>query len=81
MQLSLTNLRSGTHELRQAIERGEVVELTFHGKVIGHVNPAGMKNDKLDQRVVNAYFNRRQGDDPYAAIEQLKQARKGRGVR
>lgn len=27
MQLSLTSLRSATHELRQAIERGEVVEL------------------------------------------------------
>ena len=81
MQLSLTNLRSGTHELRRAIERGEVVELTFHGKVIGQVNPAGMKNNELDERVLNAYFNRREGDDPYAAIEQLKQARKGRGVK
>ena len=78
MQLSLTNLRTGTHELRQAIERGEVVELTFHGKVIGHVNPVGMKHKELDERVLNAYFNRRQGDDPYAAIEQLKHARKGR---
>ena len=81
MQLSLTNLRSATHELRQAIERGEVVELTFHGKVIGQVSPAEMKNHTLDERVVDAYFNRREGDDPYIAIEQLKQGRKGRGIK
>lgn len=81
MQLSLTSLRSATHELRQAIERGEVVELTFHGKVIGQVNPVEKKNRTLDERVVNAYFNRREGDDPYVAMEQLKQARKGRGVK
>ncbi len=81
MQLSLTNMRSGTHELRQALERGEVVELTFHGKVIGLVNPAATKNNTFDERVVKAYFNRREGDDPYAAIEQLKQARKGRGIK
>ena len=81
MQLSLTNLRSSTHELRQAIERGEVVELTFHGKIIGQVNPARMENYKIDERIVNAYFNRREGDDPYAAIEQLKQARRRRGIK
>lgn len=81
MQLSLTNLRSSTHELRQAIERGEVVELTFHGKVIGQVSPAEMKNHTFDDRVVHDYFNRRHGDDPYTAIELLKQARRGREIK
>ncbi len=77
MQLSLTSLRSSTYELRQAIERGEVVELTFYGKVIGQVYPAELKDDILYEQIVNAYFGRRKGDDPYVAIEQLKQVRKG----
>ena len=46
-----------------------------HGKVIGQANPAEKKNRTLDERVINAYFNRRAGDNPYVAIEQLKQGR------
>ena len=36
------------------------------------------KTHTPDERVVNAYFNRREGDDPNVPIEQLKQGRKGR---
>ena len=78
MQLSLTNLRSSTYELRCALERGEMVELTFHGEVIGLVNPVDMEKDTFDENIMNAYFNRRAGDDPYTAIERIKQERKGR---
>ena len=57
-------------------------ELTFHGKVIGQVNPAEKKNRYM--LISGAarkclLYNRREGDDPYVAIEQLKQGRKGRG--
>ena len=78
MQLSLTNLRTSTYELRRALERGEMVELTFHGEVIGLVNPVDMEKDAFDENIMNAYFNRRAGDDPYTAIERIKQERKGR---
>ena len=81
MRLSLTNLRSGTHELRHAIECGEMVELTFHGRVIGRVNPVDEEKITFDHGVVNAYFGRRKGEDSYAAIEKLKQARTGREIK
>jgi antitoxin (DNA-binding transcriptional repressor) of toxin-antitoxin stability system len=78
--ITLSHLRTHANELKEALKRGEEVELTSHGQVIGIIKPYAAKTDESDrERALHAFFEAGAATDLEQELERIRQGRQGRG--
>lgn len=55
--ITLSHLRTHANELKEALKRGEEIELTSHGQIIGIIKPYASKSEASDRdNALNAFF-------------------------
>ncbi|QIB65502.1 type II toxin-antitoxin system Phd/YefM family antitoxin [Kineobactrum salinum] len=77
--ITFSHLRTHARELKEALKRGEEVELTSHGQVIGIIKPSNRKTDKNERaQALKAFFQLGEDISLDAELERIKSGRKGR---
>jgi antitoxin (DNA-binding transcriptional repressor) of toxin-antitoxin stability system len=79
MQLTASQLQSKHKALIDALKRGETVEITYHGQILGIVHPATATINTQDQEAAMNEFFGMHSDVGVASVEdELRNIRKGR---
>ncbi len=81
MQITASQLQTQHKALVDALKRGQTVEITYHGEVLGVVHPkkAPLSEDKL--AAADAFFGMHK-DQPTDSVEdEVREIRKGRRKR
>ena len=79
MQLTASQLQSHHKALIDALKRGESVEITYHGQLLGVVYPAKALSTNQEQENAMARFFGMHRDLNSATVEdELREIRKGR---
>ena len=77
MQITVSQLQNKHRLLVDALKRGESVELTYHGKVLGVIQPGlDQTHDQID--AMNDFFGMHKNAGIQSVEEELRQVRKGR---
>lgn len=79
--ITFSHLRTHSSELKEALKRGEEVELTSHGQVIGIIKPyskATETNKQERSEALQAFFQLGEDTSLEAELERIKTGRKGR---
>jgi antitoxin (DNA-binding transcriptional repressor) of toxin-antitoxin stability system len=77
--VTFSHLRTHASELKEALKRGEEVELTSHGQVIGIIKPCAKTTDKKERAAaLQAFFQLGEDASLDAELERVKHGRKGR---
>lgn len=77
--ITFSQLRTHAAELKEALKRGEVVELTNHKEIVATIVPAvKKKGEKERQQALEAFFELGEGMELEAELERIKSGRKGR---
>ncbi|WNB76761.1 hypothetical protein [Methylomonas koyamae] len=79
MQITASQLQTKHKALIDALKRGESVEITYHGQMLGIVHPAAPTvNSKEQEAAMNEFFGMHR-DSGIANVEsELREIRKGR---
>lgn len=77
MEISTKDLRSHTRELFSAIERGEEIILTYHGKPRARITGLQQDNNKI-AKVHPAYGIWKEREDMSSPEKYVRDLRKGR---
>ncbi len=79
--ITFSHLRTHASELKEALKRGEEVELTSHGQVIGIIKPSAKTTNKKERaEVLQAFFQLGEDISLEAGLERIKAGRKGRDL-
>jgi antitoxin (DNA-binding transcriptional repressor) of toxin-antitoxin stability system len=79
MQLTSSQLQSKHKTLIEALKRGERVEITYHGQILGVVHPVTQTINSNEQQVaMNAFFGMHSDLEVEAVDAELRSIRKGR---
>jgi antitoxin (DNA-binding transcriptional repressor) of toxin-antitoxin stability system len=79
MQLTASQLQSKHKALIDALKRGEMVEITYHGQTLGIVHPASPAVNSKDQEAAMTEFFGMHRDVGIDSVEaELRIIRKGR---
>jgi antitoxin (DNA-binding transcriptional repressor) of toxin-antitoxin stability system len=79
MQLTASQLQSHHKALIEALKRGETVEITYHGQLLGVVHPAKASSTSQEQEDAMAGFFGMYRDLGTATVEdELRETRKRR---
>ncbi len=79
MQLTASQLQSKHKALIDALKRGESVEITYHGQMLGVVHPAAQAVNTQEQESAMAeFFGMHKENDINSVEEELRLIRKGR---
>lgn len=79
MQLTTTQLQSKHKALIEALKRGEIVEITYHGQVLGVVHPAKQTANSQEQEAAfDDFFGIHRDLGTANVEEELRTIRKGR---
>jgi antitoxin (DNA-binding transcriptional repressor) of toxin-antitoxin stability system len=79
MQLSASQLQSQHKALIDALKRGEIVEITYHGQILGIVQPVRPSVNTLEQEKAMASFFGMHSDLSIDSVEdELRIIRQGR---
>lgn len=77
MQITVSQLQNQHSLLVDALKRGEVVELTYHGKILGVIQPKLHKTkEQLD--AMDAFFGMHADLAVEDVEEELRRVRRGR---
>lgn len=79
--ITFSHLRTHSSELKEALKRGEEVELTSHGQVIGIIKPYAKTTETKSQErsdALQAFFKMGEDTSLEAEFERIKAGRKGR---
>jgi antitoxin (DNA-binding transcriptional repressor) of toxin-antitoxin stability system len=77
--ITFSHLRTHSSELKEALKRGEEVELTSHGQIIGIIKPCAKTTDKQGRTAaLQAFFQLGEETSLDAELERIKIGRKGR---
>ena len=81
MQLTASQLQTQHKALIDALKRGQTVEITYHGEVLGVVHPkkAALSKDKL--AAAEAFFGMHKDQSTDSVEDELRTIRKGRRKR
>ncbi len=77
MQITVSKLQSQHRLLVDALKRGEVVELTYHGKVLGVIHPR-LSRTELQVEAMNAFFGMHKDLGIQDVERELREIRRGR---
>jgi antitoxin (DNA-binding transcriptional repressor) of toxin-antitoxin stability system len=79
MQLTASQLQSKHKVLIDALKRGETVEITYHGQILGIVHPATPTiNSQEQEAAMNEFFGMHQDLGIADVEDELRLIRKGR---
>jgi antitoxin (DNA-binding transcriptional repressor) of toxin-antitoxin stability system len=79
MNITASQLQSHHKALIDALKRGEKIEITYHGQVLGVVHPVTSINDNEEQQAAMANFFGMHRDLSVDTVEdELRAIRKGR---
>jgi antitoxin (DNA-binding transcriptional repressor) of toxin-antitoxin stability system len=79
MQLTASQLQSKHKALIDALKRGETVEITYHGQMLGVVHPvAPAVNTEVQEAAMAAFFGMHREDSAASVEAELRAIRKGR---
>ena len=79
MQLTATQLQTQHKALIEALKRGESVEITYHGQILGIVHPAAPSVNSEEQTAAMDDFFAMHSDQAINSVErELRKIRKGR---
>ncbi len=79
MQLSSSQVQTQHKALIDALKRGEAVEITYRGQILGIVQPVGSSATTREQENAMAKFFGMHRDLSIASVgDELRTARKGR---
>lgn len=79
MQLTASQLQSKHKALIDALKRGETVEITYHGQLLGIVQPATPTVNSNEQKAaMNEFFGMHRDLGVANVEEELRDIRKGR---
>ncbi|WP_020561884.1 hypothetical protein [Methylosarcina fibrata] len=79
MQLTASQLQSRHKALIDALKRGEIVEITYHGQILGVVHPVAPATNTEEQEAAMAEFFGMHRTNGIASVEaELRAVRKGR---
>lgn len=79
MQLTASQLQSKHKALIDALKRGESVEITYHGQMLGVVHPATQTvNTQEQESAMAAFFGMHKENDINSVEDELRYIRKGR---
>lgn len=79
MQLTASQLQSKHKALIDALKRGETVEITYHGQMLGIVHPATPTINTQDQEsAMNEFFGMHSDVGTASVEDELRNIRKGR---
>lgn len=82
MQITVSQLQKQHSLLVDALKRGEVVELTYHGKVLGVIQPKTAGNDtETEASAMDAFFGMHANQGLDGIEDDLRNIRKGRRTR
>lgn len=77
--ITFSHLRTHASELKEALKRGEEVELTSHGQVIAVIKPCVKATDKAERnKALQAFFELGEDISLEAELARIKTGRKGR---
>ena len=81
-EIQATEAKARLAELLRAVEMGEIVAITRHGKPVAHLVPASTQDQSNRHLAVQRFRERRAGWDPIAlSTEEILAARhEGHGV-
>lgn len=78
MQLTASQLQSKHKALIDALKRGETVEITYHGQMLGIVHPATPTINTQDQEsAMNEFFGMHSDVGTADVEDELRNIRKG----
>lgn len=79
MQLTASQLQSKHKALIEALKRGELVEITYHGQTLGVVHPVTQTIKRQEQEAaMNDFFGLHRDSDIASVENELRNIRKGR---
>ena len=79
--ITFSHLRTHASELKEALKRGEEVELTSHGQIIGVIKPRAKTTNKKERaEVLQAFFQLGEDISLEAELERIRAGRKGRDL-
>jgi antitoxin (DNA-binding transcriptional repressor) of toxin-antitoxin stability system len=79
MQLSASQLQSQHKALIDALKRGEVVEITYHGQTLGIVQPVRHSvNTKEQENAMASFFGMHRDLNIDSVEDELRNIRQGR---
>lgn len=79
--ITFSHLRTHSSELKEALKRGEEIQLTSHGQIIGIIKPYSKTNEAKKQErsaALQAFFQLGDDTSVEAELERIKTGRKGR---
>lgn len=80
--ITFSRLRTHSSELKEALKRGEEIQLTSHGQIIGIIKPYSKPTEAKKQErsvALQAFFQLGDETSVEAELERIKTGRKGRG--
>ena len=77
MQIRVSQLQNQHRLVVDALKRGEVIELTYHGKILGIIQPKS-ESTASQANAVNAFFGMHSDQSVDYVEDELRQVRKGR---
>jgi antitoxin (DNA-binding transcriptional repressor) of toxin-antitoxin stability system len=79
MQITTTQLQTDHNILIDALRRGELVEITDHGHMLGIAQPAKKISNSVEQlAAMDAFFGIHKDQDLESVEEELRLIRQGR---
>lgn len=82
MQLTSSQLKTNHKALIDALKRGETVEITYHGQILGVVYPTQNSAVKQEQEnAMNAFFGIHRDLGTESVEEEMREVRAGRRKR
>lgn len=79
--ITFSHLRTHSSELKEALKRGEEIQLTSHGQIIGIIKPYSKPTKTKKQEraaALQAFFQLGDETSVEAELERVKKGRKGR---
>jgi len=80
MRLAVSDLQTKHRLLVEALHRGESVQLTYRGKVLGVVSPEARDNE-AEEEAMAAFFGMHKSQGVSTVEEELRAVREGRRAR
>ncbi len=81
MQLTASQLQTQHKALVDALKRGQTVEITYHGEVLGVVHPKKVPLSKDKLAAADAFFGMRKDQSADSVEDEVRTIRKGRRKR
>lgn len=82
MQLTTSQLQTHHKSLVEALKRGEKVEITYHGQLLGVVYPKQLAVDsQAQEEAMAAFFGIHKNQSAVNVEDELRAVRKGRRSR